>query len=118
MNKFLNFFTTSDRFLVLTISSAIFSIIFILLGFLLLYKSLPPKIPLYYSLPWGENQLVAKSQFLIIPLILILLTLTNLFITSQIHPAQKVLRKTILLTIPLTCLILLLSVLKIFSIFI
>ena len=28
---------------------------------------LPPKLPLFYSLPWGEKQLAQNQQLLIIP---------------------------------------------------
>ena len=29
--------------------------------------SLPPQVPLFYSLPWGEGQLVQPSQLLLLP---------------------------------------------------
>ena len=47
-------------------------IFFILaLNFLLLiifWIKLPPLLPLFYSRPWGENQLVAKNFFPILPI--------------------------------------------------
>ena len=32
------------------------------------YKSLPPQIPLYYSRPWGDEQLAAPIFLLLLPL--------------------------------------------------
>ncbi len=45
-------------------AAGIFSIIFVVALFILSYswKKLPPEIPLFYSLPWGEDQLAQKSS--------------------------------------------------------
>lgn len=118
MNKLIHRLIASDRLTLLTIISTLLATTIILLSFLVLYQSLPPKIPMYYSLVWGESQLVLKSQFLILPVISILITLINIFLASYIHPSQKVLRQILLLTIPFVNIVLLISVLKIFSIFI
>jgi len=52
-------------------------------------KILPPKLPLFYSLPWGENQLASREQLLIIPAIISLIALTNLALSWQLHPYLK-----------------------------
>ncbi len=44
------------------------------------FSSLPPQVPLYYSLPWGESQLTQASLLFILPVIsLILLLINHLF---------------------------------------
>jgi hypothetical protein len=44
------------------------------------FNSLPPQVPLYYSLPWGESQLTQTSLLFILPTIsLILLLINHLF---------------------------------------
>lgn len=55
-------------------------------------KSLPPKIPLFYSLPWGEQQLVSALQFVILPAIVILIGLINLIISLLLHPSQLIVK--------------------------
>ncbi|MBI5464986.1 hypothetical protein HY946_00040 [Candidatus Gottesmanbacteria bacterium] len=46
-----------------------FAILLSVFAFLLLtWKSLPPQLPLFYSLPWGEEQLGKPIFLLILPL--------------------------------------------------
>ena len=52
--------------------SLVFSLSMIVLSLLIYslnYIHLPSQIPLFYSLAWGEDQLVSLSQFIILPLI-------------------------------------------------
>lgn len=51
-------------------------------------ESLPARLPLFYSLIWGEGQLATHRQFLIIPSGIILISLLNFTIASQLHPSQ------------------------------
>ncbi len=48
---------------------------FIILGVTL--RVLPPLVPLYYSLPWGEEQLVRTSQLFILPFTTLLVFIIN-----------------------------------------
>ncbi len=41
------------------------------------FGNLPQQVPLYYSLPWGESQLVSASALFIIPTLSIVLFLVN-----------------------------------------
>ena len=41
------------------------------------FGNLPPQVPLYYSLPWGELQLASTSTLFIIPTLSIVLFLVN-----------------------------------------
>lgn len=46
-----------------------FALLLSVLAFLLFtWKKLPPEIPLFYSLPWGEEQLSSPFFLLILPL--------------------------------------------------
>jgi branched-subunit amino acid ABC-type transport system permease component len=53
-------------------------------AFILLFSSqLPSQIPLWYSLPWGENQLAHLSDLFIIPtLIMVIAVSTNLILNK------------------------------------
>jgi hypothetical protein len=65
-DKFLSFWQEKPVRIATRIS---FAILFFALGFLLLtWKSLPPRLPLFYSLPWGEEQLGKPIFLLILPL--------------------------------------------------
>lgn len=82
------------------------------------FRFLPPKLPLFYSLPWGEKQLAGKFQLLIIPAIIISVAFFNLIISRQLHPSQVFFKKILLLSSVLISLILTITFLKIVFIFI
>lgn len=92
--------------------------LFITLAILIFFSKLPPKLPLFYSLSWGDKILVAHEQFLIIPAILILITLVNLAISSQLHPSQYFFKKILLICSCITSLILTITFIKIVLIYI
>ena len=92
-----------------------FSLALLTLG---LINFLPPKLPLYYSLPWGDSQLVAYQQLLIIPASISLITLLNLLISWQLHPSQLFFKKILLIASLLISLVLTITFLKIILIFI
>lgn len=81
-------------------------------------ENLPPKLPLFYSLPWGENQLGNHQQFLIIPGVIALITLLNLILSWQLHSSQLFFKKILIYSSWLISLILFITFLKIIFIFI
>lgn len=107
--KKMNFWIT---FTPLLLSLAI--IIFILIS----GRFLPPKLPLFYSLSWGEKQLANHQQLLIIPSSIILVTLCNLVLSWQLHPQQVIFKKILLFSSVLVSLILTITFVKIVFIFI
>lgn len=84
---------------------------------LILYNHLPTKLPLFYSLPWGQKQLISKQGFLFLPATLVVLAAVNTLITFQLHTAQQVLKKVLLFSIVFVNLIVLITALKILLIF-
>lgn len=84
---------------------------------LLLFPLLPTKMPLFYSLSWGDKQLVSHGQFFIIPAIITLITLLNLIISWQLHPTQSFFKKVLTFTSLITTLILTTTFIKIVLIF-
>lgn len=76
-------------------------------------KPLPPKLPLFYSLPWGEMQLATHQQFLILPAIISILTLINLLIFWQLHESQYFFKKILLVSSITVSLILTVTFVKI-----
>lgn len=118
MDKFIDFLTTSDKFITIPLLLSLFSVLFILGNFFVLYNYLPPKVPLFYSLPWGQDELVNKQQFLLLPAILAGLTFINTLITSQIHPIQTVLKRLLMLSLLLINSVILITALRILFIFV
>lgn len=81
-------------------------------------KFLPPRLPLFYSLPWGEQQLVNHSQLFILPAIITLVTLGNLIISWQLHPTHVFFKKILSIATLSVSTILTITFLKIVFIFI
>ena len=50
------------------------------------YKTLPDQVPLYYSLPWGKDQLAPKYELFIVPVALLFVDRIN---SVLIHKFQK-----------------------------
>lgn len=48
--------------------------------FIFTLKRLPPEIPLFYSLPWGEEQLAPSIALLLLPLGILLIAFLNSFL--------------------------------------
>ncbi|MBI2315214.1 hypothetical protein HYU93_04135 [Candidatus Daviesbacteria bacterium] len=81
-------------------------------------KYLPSRMPLFYSLPWGENQLATSSQFLIIPASISIVTLLNLLICWQLHKSQAFFRIALFAASIIVSLILVIAFIKIVLMFI
>ena len=107
--KKVNFWITLTPFLL-----SLAMVVFILIS----GRFLPPKLPLFYSLSWGEKQLAGHQQLLIIPSSIILVTLCNLTASWQLHPQQLIFKKILLFSSVLVSLILTITFLKIILIFI
>jgi len=74
-----DFFKYPKNFLPMRIYLVLTGIIFLLLG--ITFKRLPPVIPLYYSLPWGEDQLAKKLELFFIPFSAVVIFLLNVVIS-------------------------------------
>lgn len=76
-------------------------------------RSLPPKLPLFYSLPWGDNQLVSHQEFLLIPAIITIITLLNAVISWQLHPTQSFFKRILLFSPLVVSLLLVITFIKV-----
>lgn len=107
-----------DKFFLFPLLFSTLSSLFIIIFVLIFYQKLPPKLPLFYSLPWGQPQLASKEQFFLLPALLISITLINAFIASSLHPLQFVLKRILMLSLVFISLIIIVAALKILLIFI
>jgi len=86
--------------------------------FIVIFASLmPSKMPLFYSLPWGDSQLGSSEQLLILPAIIVLITLFNLILSWQLHPSQIFFKKILNFSSILVSIILTITFIKIVIIF-
>lgn len=115
---FKRFYKTCDKYNFYGVAFAIVATILSLSLFIINYSKLPSKIPLFYSLPWGEPQLVTLSQFLILPLVITLIIIINLSLSIYLHPSQMLLKRIINLSTALIALTILITSYKIIYIFI
>lgn len=90
---------------------------FIALTILFFFTSLPKKLPLFYSLPWGESQLASHQQFFILPATIVLIALANLIVSWQLHQSQTFFKKILLASSLITTLILTITFIRIIFIF-
>ncbi|MBI3103604.1 hypothetical protein HYZ05_01560 [Candidatus Daviesbacteria bacterium] len=85
---------------------------------LIFFRFLPEKLPLFYSLPWGEAQLAHHRQFLILPVSIILICTFNFILSQQLHHSQSFFKKVLILSSLISTLILSVTFIKIILIFI
>lgn len=83
------------------------------------WSYLPPKIPWFYSLPWGEDQLMMKEGMLIlIAVSLVVVITTALFLPRWVKNEDTIVRNTVLISLFFLCLMLTINMLKVLLIFI
>lgn len=81
-------------------------------------KFLPHKLPLFYSLPWGDSQIANPQQFFILPAAIVLISLINQSLSWQLHPTQSFFKKILLSSSIISAIILIITLIKIILIFI
>jgi len=64
-------------------------------AFLIKMVSIPPQLPLFYSLPWGEDQLVDSWMILILPLLMDVFFFLNEFIKNKLFGENVFAKKII-----------------------
>jgi hypothetical protein len=58
-------------------------LILVMVGlFLIVYNKLPPRVPLFYSRPWGEAQLVSPWLLLVLPALSFFISLLNFILSG------------------------------------
>lgn len=92
--------------------------IFLAAQFLVLFSSwryLPPQVPLFYSRPWGEEQLVSPLTLFILPGLSLAVILINAILNSLITQEEVLIRRILTITAVLfssLCFITLIQIVK------
>lgn len=64
----------------------------------LFWRTLPPQIPLFYSRPWGKEQLASPSGLIILPLLSLVVFSINSILSSFIFKEEKFISMLLTLT--------------------
>lgn len=80
-----NSFIVQDSSIKYPFFLCIFFIITQLILLAVFYNNLPPLIPLFNSLPWGESRLAFSQFIFLVPAVSIIVILLNLYIAKLIY---------------------------------
>jgi len=94
--KWTEFF--KDKLFIWSSYSLLAAVFLILLILVLLWQHLPPLVPLFYSRPWGKEQLADKKNLFLLPSLLLFLGLFNIFLAYRQTEKEKLLSKIFLAT--------------------
>lgn len=109
---------TADKLTLLPIILSVLTTFLVSVALIYFYPKLPPLLPLFYSLPWGEDQLVPKQQFFLLPLLISLITILNFTLAFYLHQIHLILKRLLMLNLILICLILAITAIKVILIFV
>lgn len=98
IKNFQSFYKHEDRFIFWPISISVLLGCIITFIWAISLTSLPPQLPLFYSLPWGEPQLGSVYQFLVLPSVILIVILINSIISIQLHDSQLVIKRILAIT--------------------
>jgi len=108
-------FFPKDKLLAWNIRMDFFLVLSQSLLLVLLYKYIPPQIPLFFSQPWGDDQLVDKIYICLIPATLLLVFIVNIFLSSLFFQKEKLLSRIIIFTTTLIFVLLTVTFIKILT---
>ena len=87
-----------------TILSALITVI-VLIYIGILYRSLPPVVPLYNQMPWGVDRLGSKPEFFILPGVALIILLMNSFLSALLYERMPLVARALTITCFLVSLI-------------
>lgn len=73
-----NFFSLNDKILVTIVTFGLITVLLSVLSLIIKWQNLPPQVPLFYSKPWGSEQLAPKSFLWFLPILAVVIWLLDL----------------------------------------
>lgn len=100
--------------LVLRISK-LFILVFVIFLIIIIWKwkSLPPDLPLFYSLPRGNSQLGSPLLLLLLPGFSVLVFVINLILSALFYGEEKLIAKMLIITGMVVTILFLITFIKI-----
>lgn len=102
----------SDKIIGFSFLFSLFLILLSLLAIVLFYSKLPPVIPLFNQMPWGEERLSEKQNIFILPAIALFVFIANFSIASFLYEKMPLVCRIIFTTSLLVCLLMMLVVMR------
>jgi hypothetical protein len=84
-----------------------------LLILVIVWRFIPPQVPLFYSRPWGDEQLVDKIILFFIPAVSLVFNIINLLLGNYFLGKEKLLAKFFIFTNFLINLLLIITLVEI-----
>ena len=88
----------NDRILSRFYLASFVLIIFTIIYVLIVYRNLPPLIPLYNQLPWGDQRLGSTIEVFIPDLTVVIITIFNLLISGFIYNKSPLISRMLSVT--------------------
>ena len=104
-----------DKFYIFSLIAIVILLLLQFLAIAFFYKYIPPQIPIFYSQPWGQEQLADKKLIFLFPIQLILLLIINYFLTALFFLKEKLLAKFFIFGVSLVAVLLSIAFFKILS---
>lgn len=86
------------------------------IAFIYFQNQLPVQVPLYYSRPWGETQLVRRDWLLFLPAGTLLLGIFNINFAIALHESQRFLSRILFGVTAIVAILTALSVVNIINV--
>lgn len=96
------------RLFVVTVILIIVAVIYILIN----YSKLPPLLPIFNQLPWGEKRLSQTLGIFIPSVVVILILVFNIIVSALSYPRSPLISRMLAVTGFLTALLMLLFVIR------
>lgn len=88
----------NDRILVRFFGGSFFILIITLAYIVFVYRNLPPVLPVFNQLPWGDQRLGPTAAIFIPDLLVFLIFIINLVIAGAIYPKTPLLSRMLAVT--------------------
>lgn len=86
----------ADHFVRISLLLSIIFIIPLIVLIIATYPNLPPLIPFYNSMPWGESRLAISKIVILLPLLLLIILTVNIFQSLFVYKKYTLIARIIL----------------------
>lgn len=83
-------------------------------GVFLLYLKLPPLLPFFNSLSWGRERLIQKEFIFILPVVLVIFFVVNIFLSGVFYKKQALLSRMLSFNLLLISVLSIIALVQIF----
>lgn len=103
----------SDQFVRISLILSLIFIVPLIIIIIATYSSLPPLIPFFNSMPWGESRLIPSSFTVLLPLLLLAIFVGNVLLATFVYTKYVLISRIVLFNCFLILLLGLLAYLQI-----